>query len=86
MNWSQFNDTVVRTESADGIELDLRPFGSQQSEALDFWLDEALKQGDPFGKRVTLKTDASGILSQNARAYIAKLREKAIPVFVVTER
>jgi hypothetical protein len=48
------------------------------------WLSR--KQGDPFGKKATLKTDASVILSQNARGCIAKLREKAMLVFVVAER
>jgi hypothetical protein len=37
-------------------------FDNRQSEAIDFWLEAALKQADPFGKRIVLKTDAFVIL------------------------
>jgi hypothetical protein len=86
MNWNEFNITVVRNERPEAIELDLRPFGVQQNEAVDFWLDAALKQGDPFGKRVVVKTDASVILSQSARACLAKLQQQGVSVSVVGER
>lgn len=86
MTWEEFDSTVVRRESSDAIELDVRPFGHRQAEAVDFWLGEALKQGDTFGKTVTLKTDASAILSSKARADIGELRAKGILVNFVGER
>jgi hypothetical protein len=33
MDWNQFNAIVSKNEFSDFIELDLRPFGAQQSEA-----------------------------------------------------
>ncbi len=66
MDVNEFNSTVVRNEDPEAIELDMQPFGARQAEAVEFWLDAALTQGDPFGKRVMVKTDASVILSQSA--------------------
>jgi len=83
MNWNEFNSTVVRNESPEAIELDLRPFGAQQSEAVDFWLEAAMTQGDPFGKAVIVKMDASVILSQTARRCLAALQEKGVTLSVV---
>jgi hypothetical protein len=76
MDWVQFNSAVYRTESASSIELDLHPFGAQQLEALEFWLQAALIQADPFGKPITIKMDASVTLSQHARQIVAELRQQ----------
>jgi len=86
MNWNEFNNAVVRNESPEVIEFDLRPFGAQQSEALDFWLDAALTQGDSFGKRVIVTTEASVILSQSARTCLTELQQKGVSVSVVGQR
>jgi hypothetical protein len=86
MNWVEFNSTAIRNERSGVIELDLRPFGPGQGGAVDFWLEAALKQGDPFGKAFVLKTDASVVLSASAREYIAKLRDKNVLVSCIGER
>ena len=86
MNWNEFDITVVRNEYPESIELDLRPFGAQQGEAVDFWLGAALEQGDPFGKKVIMKTDASVILSQSAHTCLARLRQQGVSVSVVGQR
>ena len=83
MNWNEFNATVIRNEHPDTTELDLRPFGARQSEAVDFWLDAARTQGDPFGKTTVMTTDASVILSNSARASLAELQQKGVKVSVV---
>ena len=51
MTLDEFNATLVRNEHREFIELDLHPFGALQAGALEFWLEMALKQGDPFGKK-----------------------------------
>jgi hypothetical protein len=85
MNWHEFTSTAIRRDSIDVIEWDLRPIGARQNEALDFFLD-AVQEHDPFGKSFVLKTDASVILSDSARAAIAKLQEKRISVTVLSQR
>jgi len=86
MDWTEFNSIVVRREDSEIIELDLRPFGDRQAEALDFWLDAAATQGDAFGKTSVLKTDAWTTISQDAHTQIEKLRQKRVSVLVVGER
>ena len=83
MNLNEFNNAVVRTESSDGTELDLRPFGARQSEALDFWLPTTLTQVDSFATKYIVKVDASVILSPIAFACLAKLQRKHLPVSLV---
>ena len=87
MNWSQFNATAVVNENPDARELDLRPFGALQDEAAAFWLEGAAAGGeDRFGKTVTLKMDASVVLSADARANLAKLQQQGYSISVVGER
>lgn len=86
MNWNEFNHTAVHNENPEIVELDLRPFGTQQSEALDFWLDATLTQGDPFGKRTIVITDASVILSDSARRCLTDLQHKGVSVSVAGRR
>jgi hypothetical protein len=87
MDVNGFNATVVRNESPGGIELDVRPFGAGQAEAVDCYLEAALTQGDPFDERkVIIKTDASVVLSTNARALISQLQDRGVGVSVVGER
>lgn len=75
MTLDEFNSTVSRNERPEYTELDMRPFGPQQPDAVDFWLNTALKQGDLFRKIVVLKTDASMVLSPTAGKRLAKLLE-----------
>ena len=86
MNWKEFNTTVVRHEYPEFVQLDLRSLGAKQSEAVDFWLEAALKQADAFGKKIVMKTDASVVLSQNALVCLAKLQQRSIAISVVCER
>ena len=86
MTLDEFSATVVRNEQPEFIELDLRPFGTLQGDALEFWLDLAIKQGDPFRKKVAIKTGASVILSERARATLAKLQEQGVSFSVIGER
>jgi hypothetical protein len=86
MNWKEFNSTVIRHQYPEFVELDLRRFGTRQSEAIDFWLDAALKQADPFGKRIILKTDASAVLSRNSLVCLAKLQRQGVSISVLGER
>ena len=83
MDWNSFNSIAIRNESADAIEFDLRPFSEQQNEAFEFLLDEMLTQADPFGKFISVKTDASVVLSTKVYANIGKLKEKRVLVHVV---
>jgi hypothetical protein len=83
MNLNEFNSTVVKTETSDTTELDLRPFGARQSEALDFWLPAALSQVDPLATKYIVKVDSSVILSPIAFACLAKLQRKHLPVSLV---
>ena len=83
MNLNEFNSVVLKTETSDATELDLRPFGARQSEALDFWLPTALTQVDPFATKYIVKVDASVILSPIAFACLTKLQRKHLPVSLV---
>jgi len=83
MNLKEFNSAVVRTETPDATELDLRPFGARQSEALDFWLPTTLTQVDPFATKYIVKVDASVILTPIAFACLATLQHKHLPVSLV---
>jgi hypothetical protein len=83
MNLNEFNSAVVKTETPDATELDLRPFGARQSEALDFWLPAALSQVEPFATKYIVKVDASVILSPIAFACLAKLQRQHLPVSLV---
>jgi hypothetical protein len=53
---------------------------------VDFWLEAAVKLGNPFGKTTIVKTDASVILSDSARTNLAELQRKSVSVSVVGER
>lgn len=84
---SEFNSTMVRTEYPDYTGIDLRPFGAQQNEALEFYLDAALKQGNPFDERkVVLEIDANVILPDTARDRLAELRERGVSLTVILQR
>lgn len=85
MNWNEFNSAVVRHDYPEFVQLDLRPFGAKQSEALDFWLEAALKQADAFGKTIVLKTDVGVALSQNSLVCLAKLQRRSISISVSCE-
>ncbi|MGH9514250.1 MAG: hypothetical protein ACRD3P_01045 [Terriglobales bacterium] len=83
MNWDEFISTVVINEYLEAIELDLRPFGARQSEALDCWIEAALKGGDPFGKTYVVKTHASMVLSQSTRENLANLQQRGVSVSLI---
>lgn len=84
MNSREFNSTVIRHDYPEFVQLDLRPFGAKQSEAVDFWLEAALEQADAFGKKIALKTDPSVVLSQSAIVCLAKLQQRSISISVVS--
>lgn len=86
MNWNEFITTVVLNEYPETVEIDLHPFGARQTEAFECWLDAALKDGDPFGKKYVVKMQASVILSQSGRHRLAKLQQIGVSVRVVGER
>jgi hypothetical protein len=86
MKWQEFNSTVIRHEYPEFVQLDLRRFGAKQSEAVDFWLEAALKQADAFGKRIVLKTDPFAVVSQNSLVCLAKLQQQGVAVSVLCER
>lgn len=85
MNWNEFKSTVIRHDYPEFVQLDVRPFGARQSEAVDFWLDAALKHADSFGKKVFVKTDASVIPSHDALVNLAKLQRRNISISVLGE-
>lgn len=85
MNWNEFNGAVIRHDYPEFVQLDLRPFGTKQSDAVDFWLEAALKQADAFGKKVVLKTDAGVVVSQNSLVCLAKLQRRSISISVSCE-
>lgn len=86
MELEEFNSTALREDYPEAIEYDLRPFGPQQAEAVDFYLQLALKQGDPFGKKVLVRTDATVVLSAKARESLAQLQARGVCVGVVGVR
>jgi hypothetical protein len=51
MTLDEFSATVVRNKQPEFIELDLRPFGTLQGDALEFWLDLAIKARGPFWEK-----------------------------------
>jgi hypothetical protein len=42
MEMGEYKNKLVRTEDGENIYLDLRPFGNQEAEAIDFCLQETL--------------------------------------------
>ena len=85
MNWNEFNSAVIRHDYPEFVQLDLRPFGAKQSEAVDFWLEAVLKQVGVFGKKVVMKTNAGVVLSQNSLICLAKLQRRSISISVLGE-
>lgn len=76
---------MIRHEYPNFVQLDLRPLGARQCEAVEFWLEAVLKQVGVFGKKVVMKTDAGVVLSQNSLVCLAKLQRRNISISVSGE-
>ncbi|HKN71721.1 MAG TPA: hypothetical protein VJX30_11855 [Terriglobales bacterium] len=91
MTIDEFNQQAIRTEDSNNVYFDLRPFAERQSEAMDTYLNASLMSiqtgVSSFGTRqIVLITDASMVLSDTARAYIAELRAKGVSMMVEARR
>lgn len=81
MDTKEFNSTAIRTETDTEVRVDVRPFGSRQGEAIDFYLHErvgGLQMGvDTGGSRVVvLLHDSSAAIPGEClqMAYYSKRR------------
>jgi hypothetical protein len=87
MDMNEFNKTAVRTEDSEHVYFDLRPFGNRQGEAMDSYLHEAvmsIQMGvSSFGARqIVLLTDASVVIPDSARTWLASLQESGVSVAI----
>lgn len=91
MDMNEFNATVTRTEDGGHVYFDLCPFGDRQGEAMDSYLHEALmsiQMGvSSFGARqIVLVTDASVVIPDSARTWLASLQASGVSVEVEGRR
>lgn len=91
MDMNEFNKTAVRTEDNGHVYFDLRPFGNRQAEAMDSYLHEAvmsIQMGvSSFGERqIVLITDASMVIPDSARTWLASLQASGVSVEVEGRR
>jgi hypothetical protein len=91
MDMNQFNSTAIRTEDSGRVYFDLRPFGNRQGEAMDSYLHEAMmsiQMGvSSFGTRqIVLLTDASVVMPDSARTWLASLQVSGVSVAVEGRR
>jgi len=91
MDMNQFNSTAIRTEDNGRVYFDLRPFGNRQGEAMDSYLHEAvmsIQMGvSSFGTRqIVLLTDASVVMPDSARTWLASLQASGFSVAVEGRR
>ncbi len=91
MDMNEFNNTVVRTEDSGHVYFDLRPLGARQGEAMDSYLHDAvmsIQMGvSTFGERqIVLVTDASVVIPDNARTWLASLQASGVSVGVEGRR
>ena len=91
MDMNEFNSTAIRTEDREHVYFDLRPFGNRQGEAMDTYLHEAvmsIQMGvSSFGQRqIVLLTDASTIIPDSARTWLANLQVSGVSVAVEGRR
>jgi hypothetical protein len=91
MDMHEFNRVVIRTEDIDHVHFDLRPFGDRQAEAMDSYLHEAVVSihigVSSFGERqIVLLTDASTVIPDSARTWLASLRASGVSVEVEGRR
>ncbi len=87
MDMNEFNNTAIRTEDGGHVYFDLRPFGNRQGEAMDSYLHGAvmsIQMGvSSFGERqIVLLTDASTIIPDGARTWLASLQASGVSVAV----
>jgi hypothetical protein len=87
MDMNEFNQTAVRTEDSEHVYFDLRPFGNRQGEAMDSYLHEAVASiqigVSSFGERqIVLLTDASTVIPNSARTWLASLQASGVSVEV----
>jgi hypothetical protein len=86
MNMNEFNANAVRTEDAEHVYFDVRPFGEKQAEAIDSYLHASLMSiqigVSSFGSRViVLLHDAKrGPLSPMAETWTASLEAHGVIV------
>jgi len=91
MDMNEFNATAVRTEDSEHVYFDLRPFGARQGEAMDSYLHDAvmsIRMGvSSFGARqIVLVTDASMVIPDSARTWLASLQASGVSVGVEGRR
>lgn len=87
MDMNEFNSTAIRTEDSGHVYFDLRPFGNRQGEAMDSYLHEAvmsIQMGvSSFGERqIVLVADASMVIPDSARTWLASLQASGVSVAV----
>jgi hypothetical protein len=91
MDINEFNSTAIRTEDSGHVYFDLRPFGVRQGEAMDSYLHSALMSiqigVSSFGARqIVLVTDASVVIPDSARTWLASLQAAGVSVGVEGRR
>jgi hypothetical protein len=76
MNMEEFNATVIRTETANEVQFDVRPFGARQGEAIDSYLHDLLMTArygviTPGTRAWVLLHDSTAAIPQSAHQWLA---------------
>jgi hypothetical protein len=84
MTAAEFNKTAIRTEDPIQITFDVRPFGTKQGEAVDFYLRE-VGMAIGFGtlsivKPIVLLHGPGTVFLLTTRPWLKSLASKGVPI------
>jgi hypothetical protein len=82
MDLKQFKEKRLRTEDDEHIYLDVRPFGEQEGDAIEFCLRETLERkrhvSTPAPKKIVLICEPTSKISSSANIWLTRLKEDGI--------
>jgi hypothetical protein len=82
MDMKQFKEKRLRTEDGEHIYLDVRPFGEQEGDAIDFCLHEALegvRDGiTPGPRKIVVICEPTSKIPSSVNTWLRRLKEGGI--------
>jgi hypothetical protein len=82
MNLKQFKEKRLRTEDGEHVYFDVRPFGEQEGEAIEFCLRETLERerqvSPPALKKIVLICEPTSEIPSSANIWLTRLKEDGV--------
>jgi hypothetical protein len=82
MDWKQFKEKRLRTEDGEHIYLDVRPFGKQEGDAIEFCLRETLERerhiSTPAPKKIVLICEPTSKIPSLANLWLTRLKKDGV--------